>query len=76
MDTIVANCNGILVFLQALAVKTPRLEVFSLFLRADKHARGWFRRWFSHHITPLIARLAAGAYDHLGFIGDQRDVVT
>ena len=32
-------------FLQAAALKVPRVQAALLSLRADKHAKVWFRQW-------------------------------
>ena len=45
LTTITDNCNDVLAFLQAVAVKSPRVIASPLSLRADKHAHVWFRCW-------------------------------
>ena len=55
-DGIAANCDDILAFLQAVALKALRVQAAPLSLRADKHMAGWFCQWtdskLKHQIPP------------------------
>ena len=44
------DCDDALAFLQAVAVKSPRVIVSPLSLRVDKKARVWFQRWTDVHL--------------------------
>ena len=44
------DCNDVLAFLQAVAVKSPRVIAAPLSLRAYKKARVWFKRWTDMHL--------------------------
>ena len=45
LATITDDCDNVLDFLQAVAVKSPRFIADPLSLCADKRARVWFQRW-------------------------------
>ena len=44
-EIITADCDNILAFLQAVALKSPRIQAAPLLLRADKRETGWFLQW-------------------------------
>ena len=75
-DAIAANCNDVLYFLQAVAVKAPRLTAVPLYCRTYKHTQELFRRWSSHHLTPLSASLVATPQKHSGLTGVLSNVAT
>ena len=45
LASIAVDCDDVLAFLQAVAVKSPRVLAAPLSLRADKRARVWFQQW-------------------------------
>ena len=57
MEKTAADCDDILVFLQAVVVKAPWVAAAPLMLRADKRARAWFCCWLVHHPAPLSTPL-------------------
>ena len=63
LATIANDCDGVLEFLQTVAVKSPRVLAAPLSLCADKPARIWFQRCTDINLTkpPLPA-----PQDHLG----------
>ena len=42
-EVILAGCNNILAFIQAVALKAPQVLMSPISLRADKHTTSWFR---------------------------------
>ena len=60
-DIMTADCDTVLDFLQAVAVKAPRLEATPLSLRADKRARDWFHKWSTH---PRHCRTSRSLRNH------------
>ena len=44
------DCDDVLAFLQAVAMKSPRVIAAPLSLCADKKARVWFQRWTDVHL--------------------------
>ena len=56
LTTIADNFNNVSAFLQAIAVKSPRVIVSPIYLRAES-ARVWFRRWAEVNLptTPTPA---------------------
>ena len=75
-NAIAADCNNILAFLQTIAVKLPRVETGPLSLRADKWAKDWFRKWFSHHLAPLTTPISSTPHDYLVLKGLLIDVAS
>ena len=75
MDVIVDNFYNVLVFLQEITVKSPRVDAAPMSLHTDKRARGWFRHRFSHHLDPFATPLVAKQQDHPGCTGVLSDVV-
>ena len=73
LSTITDNCDGVLAFLQAVAVKSPRVLAATLSLRTDKRARVWFQRWTDVNLPkpPMLP-----PQDHLGLTGVLTDVAT
>ena len=66
---IAANFNNVLVFLQAIVVKVPRIAAAPLSLCADKHAWYWFRHWSYHHLSLFSTPLDATPQGHSGITG-------
>ena len=48
--TIIDDCNKVLAFLQAGAVKSPRVIATTLYLCVYKCAHVWFRRWSENNL--------------------------
>ena len=67
------DCDDVLAFLQAIAVKYPRVIAAPLSLCADKKARVWFKRWTDVHLPnpPTPA-----PQDHTGLTDVVADVAT
>ena len=67
------NCDDVLAFLQAVAVKYPRVIAAQLSLGADKKSRVWFQRWTAVHLPkpPMPA-----PQDHTGLTDVLADVAT
>ena len=72
LATIADDCDDILAFLQAVAVKYPRV-LASLSLPADKRARVWFQRWTDVNLPKLPT---PAPQDHLGLMGVLTNVAT
>ena len=53
---IAADCNNVLMFLQAVALKSQRLLVSVLSLRAYKRSTGWFCHWVDRHLKQQLTR--------------------
>ena len=71
--TVTDDCNNVLAFIQAVAVKSPRVIAAPLSLRADKRARIWFRCWTYINLpTPP----KPDPQDHIGITGVLTDVAT
>ena len=68
-DKIAADCNDILAFIQASALKEPGVMAAPLLLRGDKRVWNWFRKWESVHITPHPATYKIVLQDHSGLTG-------
>ena len=70
---ITEDCDDVLAFLQAVAVKSPRVIAAPLSLRVDKCARVWFQRWTDMNLAkpPTLA-----PQDHLGLMDVLTDVTT
>ena len=67
------NCDNVSAFLQAVAVKYPRVIAAPLSLRTDKRAHVWFQRWTDVNLpTPP----KPDPQDHLGITGVLTNVVT
>ena len=66
MDGIAADYNDILVLLQAVAIKSPRVQVELLSLQADKRAPGWFRQWSDSNLKSQAPPNKAAPQDHSG----------
>ena len=65
-DVITANCDNILAFLQAVALKALRVQTAPLSLRADNCARGWFCQWMDIHIIQHPTHHKNAPQDHSG----------
>ena len=73
LTTIIDNCDNILSFLHAVAVKCPRVIAAPLSLRMDKRTRVWFQLWTDVNLpTPPNP----APQDHLGITGVLTDVAT
>ena len=73
LTTIVDNCDNVLAFLQAVAVKYPRVIAVPLSLRADKRASVWFQHWTDVNLpTPP----KPSPQDHMGLMNALTDVAT
>ena len=75
-DEIAADCDNIIAFLQAVAVKAPRVAAVPLSLRVDKRAWAWFRRWSAHHLSPLYTPINAAPQHHSELTGVLSDAAT
>ena len=73
LTTIADDCGNVLVFLQDVAVKSPRVIAAPLSLRADKRARIWFQRWADVNLSMMPK---PSPQDHLGIMGVLTDVAT
>ena len=73
LATIVHDCDDVLAFLQAVAVKSPQVVSAALSLCADKHARVWFHQWSNINL-PTSANTAPQY--HAGLTGVLSDVAT
>ena len=73
LSTIVEDCDDFLAFLQAVAVKFPRVIKSPLSLCADKHAHIWFCRWSE---TNLLTPTNTSPQDHTYLMGVLRNVAT
>ena len=73
MAAIADNCDDVFAFIQAVAVKSPRVIAAPLYLRADKRAQFWFR-WWSDINLPASDNTAPQY--HTGLAGVLRDVET
>ena len=73
LATTADDCDNFLAFLQASAVKYPRVLAAPLYLRADKRARAWFQQWTNVNIPkpPTPA-----PQDQLGLTGVLTNVAT
>ena len=67
-DTIEADFNDVLTFLQAVVVKALRVADASPSLRAVKRVSECFRRWSSHHLVPLTNPSTAAQQEQLGLM--------
>ena len=72
-DTIEDNCDDVLAFLQAIAVKSSRVTADPLSIRADNRTRVWFCRWT---YTNLPTPPKTAPQDHMGLTGILADVAT
>ena len=73
LATITDDCDNILAFLQAVAVKSPRVLAAPLSIRADKRARVWFQRRTD---VNLPKPPTPAPQEHLGLTGVLTDMVT
>ena len=73
LATIADDCDNVLVFLQAVAIKYPRVLLAPLSLLTDKNALVWFQRWIDVNLPKL---LTPAPQDHLGLTGVLTDVTT
>ena len=66
LTTIANDCDEVLAFLQAVAFKSPQVTAAPIYLRANKRARVWFRRWTDTNLPtpPNLPPL-----DHMGLTG-------
>ena len=74
MEKTAADCDDILVFLQAVVAKAPWVAAAPLMLRADKHARAWFWCWLVHHTAPLSTPLIVAPQYYSGLTEVLSDV--
>ena len=65
--------DNVLAFLQAVAIKYPRVIADPLSLHADKRMRVWFQRWTDVKL-PMLPN--PSPQDHLGITGVLTDVAT
>ena len=68
-DGIAADCNSILAFLQAVALKEPQVQAAPLSLREDKRVMGWFRQWADSNLKRQEPCNKAAPQDHSGLTG-------
>ena len=73
MTTITDDCDDVLAFLQAVAIKSPWVIAAPLYLCADKRTRVWFRRRTDINL-PRPPKPAP--QDHIGLTGVMTDVET
>ena len=73
MTTITDNCDEVLEFLQAVAIKSPWFIPAPLCLCADKRTRVWFR---SRTEIKLPTPLKPAPQDHMDLTGVLTDVST
>ena len=72
LANIIANCDDVSAFLQAIAVKSPRIIAYFILLCSDKHARVWFLQWPGNNLpSPTNA-----PQDHTGLKRVLSDVLT
>ena len=73
LASIAVDCDDVLAFLQAVAVKSPRFLVAPLSLCTDKQARVWFQQWTDVNLKnpPTPA-----PQDHMGLTDVLTDVAT
>ena len=67
------DCNDVLVFLQAVAVKSPRVLAAPLSLCAEKRARVWFQQWTD---VNLAKPPTPAPQDHMGLTDVLTNVAT
>ena len=73
LASIADDCDDVLAFLQAVAVKSPRVLAAPLSLRVDKRARVWFQRWTD---VNLPKPPTPSSQDHLGLTDVLTNVAT
>ena len=73
LASIADDCDNVFAFLQAVAVKSPRVLAATLSLCADKRARVWFQRWTD---VNLPKPPTPSPQDHLGLTDVLIDVAT
>ena len=73
LATIADDYNDVLAFLQSAAVKSSRVVLAPLSLRADKHERIWFRRWSE---TNLPTPTKTSPQNHTGIMRILSDLAT
>ena len=73
LSTISDNCNNVLAFLHAIAVKTPQVIADPLSLHAEKRVRIWFRCWIDSNL-PTPTR--PSPQDHMGLMGVLKNMAT
>ena len=73
LATIAENCDNVLAFLQAVAVKSPQVTADPLSLRVDKHVRDWFLRWTDTNL-PLPPKTTP--QDHICLTGVLNNMAT
>ena len=64
MEKIAADCDDILSFLQAVAVKAQQFADIPLLMCAGKRAQAWFYRCLAHHLASLFTPVTAAPQDH------------
>ena len=75
-DRIAADFNNILAFLQAVALKAPRVQAAPLSLQAYKRATGWFRQWADINLKFQVPPNKAASQDHSVLTGVFSEVAT
>ena len=73
LATISDNCDNVLAFLQAVAVKSPHFTAKPLPLLTDKCAHAWFCCWTDTSISTLPK---LSSQDHMDLTGILTDVAT
>ena len=73
LATIANDCDDVLAFLQAVAVKSPRALAAPLSLCVDKRERVWFQRWTDVNLTKPPT---PSPQEHLGLTDVLTDVAT
>ena len=73
MTNITDDCDNILAFLQAVAVKSPQVIADPLSLRTDKRVRVWFHHWTDVNLPTLPKPAPQG---HMGLTGVLNNVET
>ena len=66
---IAANCYDILAFIQALALKAPRVLAAPLLMQADKRATSWFHQWAKIDLKQQVTLQNTAPQDHSGLTG-------
>ena len=67
------DCDDVLAFLQAVAVKSPRVIAAPLSICSDNKARVWFQRWTDVHLPKPFT---PATQDHMGLTDVLTDATT
>ena len=73
MVGIAAECDNVLAFLQAVAIKAQQVLEAPLSMQADKCTRNWFHKWEDRHVTQHPTHHKSALQDQYGltrFLGE------